>query len=313
MNTVVDPNELQRLRYAPGQDLLSRDFRDQGRFDEQLRWWHNRAMHGAFGVRNGLRVRALTAVVSPQVEVEAGLAYDAFGREVILPAARNLDVPAGLEETEPRVLVIRYSRDEGGHPSGGLESACSGGLAPQHADFAWVQASHLRPTDGVPLARVLYDDGEPRLDNGFHSPAARPLARPRLGSGSTVAGGTKWEIWDLGLQRSFLLALQVSLDTRAAGFTEVPCYFAWLQGGIETRLGADGPAFFLPIYSHLAEATLTGFRFRVLTFALGIRNRRGESRNQLLSLARRQLTVCWLGIQMRTDERALPEVKHGHP
>jgi hypothetical protein len=84
VSTIVNPRELQRLRYTPGQDLLSRDFRDQGRFDEQLRWWHNRAMHGAFGVRAGLRVQPVETAPQPRVEVSPGLAYDSFGRELIL-------------------------------------------------------------------------------------------------------------------------------------------------------------------------------------------------------------------------------------
>jgi hypothetical protein len=312
VNTIVNPRELQRLRYTPDQDLLSRDFRDQSRFDEQLRWWHNRAMHGAFGVRYGLSVRALTSTAEPQVEVEAGVAYDSFGREVILLAPRSLQVPAGPNETQPRVLVIRYRGHEGHRSSGGMGSGCCSGLAPQNGDLVWLQSQLLRPTDGVPLARVLYDDGEPLLDERFHTPAARPLARPRLGGGSTVAGNTKWEIWDLGLRRSFLVALQVSLDTRAAGFTEIPCYFAWLQGGLETRFDLEGPPLLLPLYTHVAAATLTGFRFRVLTFALSRGVSSAAAQNLLLSMARRQLTVCWLGIQMRGDQDALSEVTHEH-
>lgn len=313
MNTIVNPRELQRLRYTPDQDLLSRDFRDQSRFDEQLRWWHNRAMHRAFGVRYGLSVRPVPSAAEPQVEVDAGIAYDAFGREVFLLAPKNLQVPAGPDETQSRVLVIRYGGNEGDRFSGGMGNSCCSGLAPQQAELVWLQSQLLRPTDGVPLARVLYDDGEPRLDEAFHTPAARPLARPRLGSGSTVAGGTKWEIWDLGLKRSFLLALQVSLDTRAAGFTETPCYFAWVQGGLETRFDLEGPPLLLPLYTHLAAARVTGFRFRLLTFALSRRASSAAAENLLLSMARRQLTVCWLGIQMRSDQHALPEVTHGHP
>jgi hypothetical protein len=313
VSTIVNRRELQRLRYAPDQDLLSRDFRDQSRFDEQLRWWHNRAVHGAFGVRYGLNVRALASSADPQVVVEAGVAYDSFGREVVLLAPRSLQVPAGPNETQPRVLVIRHHGNDGRGASGEVESGCCSGLPPQQVDLVWLQSQLLRPTDGVPLARVLYGEGQPLLDTEFDTPAARPLARPRLGSGSTVAGGTNWEIWDLGLKRSFLLALQVTLDTRAAGFTEIPCYFAWLRGGLETRFDLDSPPLFLPLYSHVAAATLTGFRFRVLTFALSRSVRSAAAQNLLLSMARRELTVCWLGIQMRSGQDALPEVTHGHP
>lgn len=304
---IADPHELQRLRYTPGQDLLSRDFRDQAAFDEQLRWWHNRALHGAFGVRYGLTVRLVSGASELTVEIDGGLAYDCFGRELILPAPRSLQVPTGPREIEPRVLVIRYRGDGGSPSSHELAGVCCGGTAPRGADLAWLPARRLRPADGVPLARVVYDRGEPSPDMEFHPPVARPLARPRLGRGGTVAGGTEWEIWDLGAKQGVVLGLQVSINTQAAGFTEPPCYFAWLQGGIESRPDADGRRFLLPLYSHIAAESLTGFSFRVLTF--GTR----DIRNPILSSARRQLTVCWLGIQMRSDEDVLPEVIHGHP
>jgi hypothetical protein len=46
-----EPVEIERLRYWQGQKLRSRDFRDQMEMAAQLRWWHNRALHQAFGVR----------------------------------------------------------------------------------------------------------------------------------------------------------------------------------------------------------------------------------------------------------------------
>src|SRR6516225_2672470 len=51
-----DARNLQRLRYWQGQMLRSRDFRDQLAIEGQLRCWHNRAMHNAFGVASGFKV-----------------------------------------------------------------------------------------------------------------------------------------------------------------------------------------------------------------------------------------------------------------
>ena len=63
-----------RLRHGQGESLSGRDFSDQAAQDDQLRWWHNRALHRAYGVAQGLEVDLAsepgTAVVSP------GLAYD---------------------------------------------------------------------------------------------------------------------------------------------------------------------------------------------------------------------------------------------
>jgi hypothetical protein len=131
-----------------------------------------------------------------------------------------------------------------------------------------------------------------------------------MGHGSTVAGGTEWESWDLGGEHiSFIVGLQVEIDTRAAGFTEVPCYFAWLQGGLETRLDVGSEPLFLPLFVHLTAASLTSVRVRVLTVAP---LDRFLTAGLVLSSARQHLTVCWLGIQMRSGDSALSEVIHGH-
>jgi hypothetical protein len=311
---IADPHELQRLRYVPDQDLLSRDFRDHASYEEQLRWSHNRAMHGAFGVRYGLQVTLDSSVLTkPRVKVEGGLAYDAFGRELILQRPATAPAPQRAPEDATLVLVLRY-RDEGGaRAAGNLAGAGCGAPAPAAAELAWLPAWRLRPLDGVPLGRLFQRGGAVRLDPDFRQPMARPLAKPRLGHGRTVAGATAWQLWQVdagvaGQAQRVVLGLQVAIDTHAAGFTQPPCYFAWLQGGIVSE-DATGVLrrFLQPLLCHLAEQTLTGFRFRVVPFGLSTVGKG----NFLLAAARRQLAVCWLGIQMRTDD--LPEVIHGHP
>src|SRR6266571_1601325 len=49
----VAASDLERLRYWQGQMLRGRDFRDQLAIAAQLRWWHNRAIHHAFGIAYG--------------------------------------------------------------------------------------------------------------------------------------------------------------------------------------------------------------------------------------------------------------------
>ena len=91
---IADPREIQRLRFQPGQDLLSRDFRDGAAFDLSLREWHNRALHQAFGVASGLVALPIPDAVSPKAaEVAAGLAYDCTGRALFLPAAALIPLP----------------------------------------------------------------------------------------------------------------------------------------------------------------------------------------------------------------------------
>ena len=46
-----------RLRHGHGERLLRHDADGQDAQDGQLRWWHNRAVHRAYGVVQGLGVR----------------------------------------------------------------------------------------------------------------------------------------------------------------------------------------------------------------------------------------------------------------
>lgn len=289
---IADPHEIQRLRYRDGQDLLSRDFNDQVRFEEQLRWWHNRAAHGAFGVRNGLRVKLSGQVVA----VERGLAYDCFGRELILPALRTLPIPPAPGDGSDRILVIRYRLSDDVPSPVELAGVCFGGPASQGADLAWIDARRLRAADGVPLARLQYGEA-PFLDPGFHPPLARPAARPPVGHGATPTGSTAWESWMVpGVET--VTGLEVEIDTRAARFTDTPCYFAWVQGSIPITTPKD-VAVHLPLASYLADESPTGFRFRLLVPKLLSGSRQPSS--NVLSLARQWLSVCWLGLQEQRE------------
>src|SRR6266567_1684368 len=105
----LDSTELQRLRYWQGQLLRSRDFNDQTAIDGQLRAWHNRALHNVFGVSTGLSVVPLP----PQggalmaLRVSPGVAYDCFGRLLILRAVREMPVPAAEPNAESLTLLTR--------------------------------------------------------------------------------------------------------------------------------------------------------------------------------------------------------------
>src|SRR5690606_23425466 len=54
------PTRWERQRYWHGQLLRSTDLGDQLVQEAQLRWWHNRAIHNAYGVVAGLVVEEFT-------------------------------------------------------------------------------------------------------------------------------------------------------------------------------------------------------------------------------------------------------------
>jgi hypothetical protein len=311
MMSIPNHIELERLRYWQGQRLLARDFRDQRTIEAQLRWWHNRALHNAFGVSLGLAVTPVPAHGPlTAVRVNRGVAYDCFGRELILQGARELPVPAVPSQGNRMTLLIRYKETVQFPQRRDLIAICppcGSSLWQEEPEFVWRSTTHLQVTDGVPLAQVGYDGQLAILNQEFTVPIARPIARPRIGSGATAPEGTAWEVWServRGLQRTIQetpVGMQVTVDTSTAGFTETPCYFAWLQGTLWSQSNIE----FFPVpLTHLDSESTQQFRFRLwmptLITLLGVRVRAANQNftDEFVNFSRKQkLYVCWLGVQ----------------
>lgn len=366
------PTELDRIRYWQGQRLRSRDFRDQIATEAQLRWWHDRALHNAFGVRYGFTVEPVLGVDSA-VEIGCGLAYDCFGRELILQKSHRLNLPVFDAGGAGRVtLLAHYKETKEFRSKRDLSGVCA--PSPEAPGFVWKRSSEVQLTDGVPIARMTYEstvslvslpDGlkfpaefskkirfhatkkllvfkgtmsdeerkqltelspdasfqqaakelfeksqlVPVPDSTFSTPLARALARPRVGSGMTVPGHTAWETWServFSLRRVLTdmpLGVQVTVDTSAAGFTETPRYFAWLEGSLWDRSNVQ---FFPAPFAHIDDATASAaqFRFRLwmpnLIALIGNRARLANQSvaTEFLNFAQsKNLYVCWLGVQ----------------
>ena len=379
---------LQRLRYRQGQMLRSQDFRDQVAVEAQLRWWHNRALHNAFGVARGLAVDLFEKSGDACALVQRGLAYDCFGRELVHPRAESIAVPlaeAGM------VLLARYSDNRSFPGKDELSGACLpavDGSCAEQVELIWKPDVGLDIRDGVPLARVssaaldslppqvpeslkgklCHDAGRKTLfflgvmsstekdvlleltsDQAFQGavhrlfqlsqggPArqlSRPLARPHIGSGATIAGQTAWEAWTIPIstirtrtavvREQLQIGFQVKVDTSAAGFTQVPYYFAWLQGQLWTPSAMD--ALVGMHWDHIEEVSINSFTFRVVILVQNLMQSvmQHSSQNQLLALQhellhllhRNGFFVCWLGLQAGPgDHHAsdVDEVNRGHP
>jgi len=320
--------ELQRLKYWQGQKLLSRDFRDQTSYEAQLRWWHNRALHNAYGVSYGFAAR----LSETRVRIDCGVAYDCYGRELILQTPREVELPEAGTDFVSVTLVASYDWGDSSISSKELlmgETGCSSrGMAPL---LQWQPSKTFKFTDGVALAEITYepsahldslpasvripvilsqriffdtdrklliaikgltadeaaelkelsDDAtylaaidklaaghelSPVLDARFIVRRARGFTRPRIGSGQTVPGDTAWELWTEtivnanGAKTDADLGIQVTIDTSGAGFTEVPCYFAWLEGTLWNQIHLN----FFPVpIIHLDHEATNRFRLRL--------------------------------------------------
>lgn len=310
----TEKRKLERVRYWQGQLLRSGDFNDIHGVEEQRRWWHNRALHNAYGVHQDPDVApGFSAAFNADrsaVVVNAGLAYDSFGRELILQTDQTVPVPPITQENQDFALLVRYRAATPDRRMDGLSAACytnSGPLRPEFVEFAWKAKDHCAFTDGVPLAELQVQDRKTSLVP-FPLPTPRPLARPLLASGSTVPGNTAWELWISELESErhpVVFGVQTTIDTSSSGFTDAPCYFAWLQGPIyDPQAGLLAPA----LFPSIAEEAVDSFIFRlafptvqttvILSAATAGQSVQQVTAREFPSFAHKQgLYVNWVGCQ----------------
>jgi hypothetical protein len=253
----TDKRHIERLEYWQGQLLRSSDFRAQVNADNQLRWWHNRALHDAYGVSLGLKA---TESVDG-LRISCGLAYDCEGRELLLGTTVLVAPPEARPAAGPLLLLLRMAADE---PVAHDLVACGPcSTSESQVELVWIGASRVDGRKGVPLARLVWSAaGLPRLDSAFEPPRSRPIARPHLGSGMTPPDGTVWEAWMERVSGSAspteTLGLQTRVDTSAAGFARIPVYTAQLNSRARTAF-----YFVPPPICHIAEAAPESFVFRI--------------------------------------------------
>ena len=264
-----EKRELERVRYWQGQMVRSQDFNDIHAVEEQRRWWHNRALHNAYGIHSDPDVGpAFAATLSNDatfVTVTGGLAYDSFGRELILETDQDVMLPAGVADNETFVLLARYRKVA---PQNQREEftailcANQGPVRPGFVELVWKHLASFAFIDGVPLIAVEITGGKGTpVDLPFPLFVSSPLARPQLASGSTVPGNTAWKLWTYTVAGDeVVLGVQTTIDTSAAGFTDAPCYFAWLQGSV---LNPQTQQLAPVLFPSIAEETLDSFVFRI--------------------------------------------------
>ena len=315
----LNTTQFERFRYWQGQMLRSRDFRDQANIEAQLRWWHNRALHTTHGVSLGLEVSyVFESNSSPAVTdlyVRPGVAYDCHGRALILQSRKEISVPQEPPSIgNTKTLVLRYKKTSQYPPKQEISGDCletEGSQFLEEPIFEWWDSNHYDFKQGVPLARVIYRQFprhafKPVRDEEFYAFRARAIARPRTASGATIAGNTAWESWE---ESNSNIGLQVKIDTSAAGFTDTPCYFAWLQGplwstSVNSRGEPELSEFFPAPLTHIHNPMYNEFTFRLWGPAFGVewlRDRMTTNEqftSRFLSFAqKKRLFVNWLGIQ----------------
>ncbi len=288
-----DQRQLERTRYWQGQMFQSRDLQGQVATDLQLRWWHNRALHQAYGVAFGYEAVPLQdGYILHGFEFAPGVAYDCFGRALVLLRHQKVLLPENPQRL-PLTLVVRY-RETADFPNprltdGVCPTCCEDSMAEEHPEFVWALADPS-PAMGVPLARVIYNEKTrlPEVNTSFVLMTTEPLARPYLAAGSTLPGSTPWKLWSTADR---VLGFETLVDTSSAGFSQTPCYFACLANLDPVALDLVGTA----IFTHIADVKPNQFHFRIIVG--------GQSDDTFAIVTRRlgpislPFNVSWLGCQ----------------
>src|SRR2546427_1685266 len=102
------PDTVKRLNYYDHQFLRAPDFTDEQNYHLSMRRLHNSSLH-TWGIVQGLQVTLATGGTGTAVTVNAGVAMDSTGREMVLPTDSNLELGA---ETAGTTLYITIAYHE---------------------------------------------------------------------------------------------------------------------------------------------------------------------------------------------------------
>lgn len=191
---------MERLRYWQGQMLRSGDLNDHLAIDEEMRRWHNRAIHRAYGIVKGLEVesqivRSLGRVTTVLV-VKPGLAYDGCGGAICLPRAARVALPGAMARRRVASWTLYIRARE----ASGEATECCFPSQPmrQRPDLFWRPSDLPQSSDCVPIVAWQATDPPESIQlDGSVRVMARPEARPRIAHGATIQGQTAWKEWTI--------------------------------------------------------------------------------------------------------------------
>ena len=250
MTSPVDIPSLVRPDFFDGQRLDAADLSAIYDFHRELRWLHNRALHG-WGIAVGFVVTG--AKGDRTVRITPGYALDCEGHDIVLTRPLELPVPAvaGASGGGPMryYLTASYATDEQLAASETRDGVCTDGGAVRRAEaprVRWqnpndVTAEHrYRRGLDIILATALVEDCQlAKPVSAAERRDARPVTQPYVAAGQTPSGGTTWSFFPAA---GTPLGIETLVDTSAAGFRTTPVYSAHVVGGrvLKVATGAGG-------------------------------------------------------------------------
>ena len=306
-----------RVVYFDGQRLEADDLNGAAGQMRQLRWLHNRSLHG-WGLALGFEAIGNTG--DRQVTVQPGYAVDCLGRELVLTEAMTLPVPArsGNAQGQPVqfALVAAYPDDSQLAVIQTRAADCGGTAGAvrlqERASIYWREPPivagqeillAMASVQNCQLAQPLAVDQTRR---------ARPISMPLVAAGQTSKGSTAWQPWLVSPSpgESLLIGVQATVDTGLGKFSATPTYQAQLRGDryFDSVQGNTQPPFLLDGTLVVSDTASTSFIANILLPRLG-RDLGGllnpptlfESgpggQDALIALVTSEWTIAWIGVE----------------
>jgi hypothetical protein len=257
-----------RVRHVQGERLQARDIQDEYDNLSWLRSLHVVALHDTWGIALGFEVESGG---DGRVLVGPGVAYDAFGREIVLSASIAVPGPRAVAPLDPATryeLVVAHDAHLGHHQHGAAPDA----FVRERPAVRWRRAGETVLGREVALCAAILPAGGGAADQQLDLSVrryAQALNRPHIASGQTLPG-QRWTYWR-GLDRRTVVGLETWVDTTEAGFVGRPTYIASLQGGAAASpISNAAEALAVPlITTHVARTDASGFLLRLAWASTG--------------------------------------------
>jgi hypothetical protein len=261
---------LERPAFFAGQRLTAADLSSAQIYNRELRWLHNRSLHG-WGVASGLRVTGKAG--GSVVTVQPGYAIDCTGRDLVLDSPHELTVPAisGTSAGAPATYYLTCSYAEDAQLTAETRAgacATSGAVRyPERPLIRWQDPNDADPAGlyryGIDIVLASVRVRNCRLAeevSGRERRDAAPPPQPYVAAGRTNPGSTAWRLWP---DDNAPLGVATIVTTAEAGFQIAPRYEAQLSG---ERVFAPpgGSPFVVDGFPQVARATATSFELRVI-------------------------------------------------
>jgi hypothetical protein len=318
---MIDPNEpAARVRHYQGQRLSAGDL--QAEYDNQarLRNLHVIALHDTWGIALGFDVKI--DVSRNSLIVGPGVAYDCWGRELVLSRSREISVPwpanAYSEQVGEFDLVMSYDPDISQREARLECIPCPTNgewLGTERPAFAWHRPGTTHLGLELPLIGGLSPrpmSGGPVVPDYTVRRYTRPMTRPHMATGITPPD-QRWNLLrQLVRGGQVTLGFTTNVDTSMAGFLSTPHYLANLSTGTPP-MSFDDPSIpsltppreyaeqspgFPPalIFTRVATAGPFGFTFQV-GFAFVAPLDDDKLASIYLSLQHIPRQVAWVGVE----------------